>query len=110
MGGEREDELKASIYRGPVLLAFDPAYNTIEPAAIPELDSRHLSFEAVQTSLPIQPLELLKVRAVNGTEVTLCDYPTAGAYGNRFQTWLPILNLRPLSFDPARPVWNNRPE
>jgi uncharacterized protein len=108
--GEREDELKASIYRGPILLAFDPAYNTIDPAAIPELDSRHLSFEAVHTSLPIQPLQLLKVKAVNGTEVTLCDYPTAGAYGNRFRTWFPILNLRPTSFDPARPVWNNRPE
>jgi DUF1680 family protein len=108
--GEREDELQASIYRGPILLAFDPAYNTIDPAAIPELDSRHLSFEAVETSLPIQPLQLLKVKAVNGTELTLCDYPTAGAYGNRFRTWLPILNLRPLSFDPARPVWNNRPE
>jgi hypothetical protein len=108
--GEREDYLKASIYRGPILLAFDPTYNSMETSTIPEMDARRLKFELAKTSLPIKPLELIRVKAVNGADVTLCDFATAGAYGNHYRTWLPIINLEPLSFAPARPVWNNRPE
>jgi DUF1680 family protein len=108
--GEREDYDKTSVYRGPILLAFDPSYNTMGTSAVPELDSRKLSFEFVETSLPIKPVELLKMRAVDGTEVTLCDFATAGAYGNDYRTWLPILNVDPMGFNPSRPIWDNRPE
>ena len=108
--GEREADGKTSIYRGPILLAFDPSYNTMDPSAVPELDSHNLSFEFVKTSLPIKPLELLKVKAVNGMEVILCDFPTAGAYGNYYRTWLPIINVGPMGFNPSRPIWDNRPE
>jgi len=108
--GEREADGKTSIYRGPILLAFDPSYNTMDSSAVPELDSHNLSFEFVKTSLPIKPLELLKVKAVNGTEVTLCDFPTAGAYGNYYRTWLPIIHVAPMGFNRSRPIWDNRPE
>lgn len=108
--GEREDYGKTSIYRGPILLAFDPTYNSTGPHDVPELDARDLKFEPTATHLPIQPIELLRVKAVNGSEITLCDFATAGAYGNYYRTWLPIKNVGPRSFDPSRPVWDNRPQ
>jgi len=107
--GEREEDGKTSVYRGPILLAFDPTYNEFDAGALPEMDARRMSFEFVRTELPIQPLELLRVKAIDGTEVTLCDFPSAGAYGNLYRTWLPIRNVKPLPFDPSRPVWNYRP-
>ena len=107
--GEREEEGKTSVYRGPILLAFDPAYNKVDIGTVPEMDARHMSLEFVRTELPIQPLELLRFKAIDGTEVTLCDFPTAGAYGNHYRTWLPIRNVEPLPFDPSRPVWDYRP-
>jgi DUF1680 family protein len=107
--GEREDYGRACIYRGPILLAFDPTYNSRGANAIPELDARKLGFQLETTNLPIKPLVLVKVNAVDGSEVRLCDFATAGAYGNHYRTWMLIRNIQPLPFDPSRPAWGNRP-
>ncbi len=108
--GERESYGKTSVYRGPILLAFDPTYNSIDPDAIPEFDARDLKFQFAQTHLPIQPWELITVRAIDGEAVTLCDFATAGAYGNHYKTWFRIENIAPIAFDPNKPIWNNRPQ
>ena len=108
--GERECYGSTSIYHGPVLLAFDPVYNSLDPSAVPELDAKTLKPELANTSRRFQPWVLIKVKATNGQEIELCDFATAGAYGNFYRTWLPIRGLNPLSFDPNRPVWINRPD
>lgn len=108
--GEREQDGKASIYRGPLLLAFDPAYNPASSNAIPQLNARNLAWELENTSHTVKPWVLLKVRAMNGKDVVLCDFATAGAYGNPYRTWLPIANVNPLPFDRSRPVWSGRPQ
>lgn len=107
--GERECDGKTSIYRGPILLAFDPVYNAMDPNEIPELDSRDLSPRLEETHRLFQPCVLLSVKATNGQDIKLCDFATAGAYGNYYRTWLPIRNIQPLPFDPSRPIWSNRP-
>jgi hypothetical protein len=107
--GEREYDGKTSIYHGPLLLAFDPVYNPMDPEDVPELDARNLNPRFEKTDRVFQPWLLVKVKATNGQDVTLCDYATAGAYGNHYRTWLPIKHVAPLAFDPLQPVWNNRP-
>jgi hypothetical protein len=109
--GEREYEGRTSIYDGPILLAFDPVYNPMDPGDIPELDARNLKPRppCEKTDRVFWPWLLVKVKAANGEDVTLCDFATAGAYGNSYRTWLPIKNVAPLAFDPSLPVWNNRP-
>jgi hypothetical protein len=107
--GEREYDAKTSIYRGPILLAFDPVYNTMDPEAIPELDAATLKPEPASTNRKVQPWVLFKVKSVDGKEVTLCDFATAGAYGNYYRTWLNVRNVKPVPFDPNKPVWSNRP-
>ncbi len=107
--GEREYDGKTSIYRGPILLTFDPVYNTMDPDAIPELDAATLKPEPASTNRKYQPWVLLKVKSVDGKEITLCDFATAGAYGNHYKTWLSVRNIKPVAFEPTKPVWNNRP-
>jgi hypothetical protein len=107
--GARECDGKTSIYHGPLLLAFDPVYNPMDPEDVPELDARKLNPQFEKTDRRFQPWVLVKVKATNGQDVTLCDFATAGAYGNHYRTWLPIKNVAPLAFDPSQPVWNNRP-
>jgi DUF1680 family protein len=107
--GERECRGLTSIYRGPLLLAFDPVYNAFDPDAVPDLDAKALHPELITTNRSIQPWVLIKVRAVNGGEIDLCDFATAGAYGNYYRSWLPMRGIDPISFDPSQPIWNNRP-
>ena len=107
--GERESFGLTSVYQGPILLAFDPAYNSMDPETVPEIDARGLKLQAVESKRSIKPWLLVKVKAINGQEVTLCDFATAGAYGNYYRTWLPIRNLQPLASDPAALPWTKRP-
>lgn len=107
--GEREYDAMASIYRGPILLAFDPVYNTMDPDAIPEFDALSLKPVIASTTRRIHPWVLVRINSVDGQEISLCDFATAGAYGNYYRTWFSIRNVRPLSFDPGKPAWTNRP-
>lgn len=107
--GERELDGKVSIYRGPILLAFDPVYNHMDPEKIPELNARSLRLVPMAATRRIKPLVLVKAKGNDGREVILCDFATAGAYGNHYKSWLPIQNVAPVPFDPSKPVWNNRP-
>ncbi len=107
--GEREYDAKTSIYRGPILLAFDPVYNTMDPDAIPELDAATLKPEPASTNRKYKPWILLKVKSVDGRDITLCDFATAGAYGNYYKSWLTVRNIKPVAFGPTKPVWANRP-
>jgi DUF1680 family protein len=108
--GERESYGSTSIYHGPLLLAFDPVYNSLDPSAVPELDPKTLEPEQVKTNQRIQPWVLIKVKAKNGEEIELCDFATAGAYGNFYRTWLPVHGAEPLTLDPAQPIWDSRPK
>lgn len=107
--GERECLGSTSIYRGPLLLAFDPVYNTFDPDAVPSLDAHSLHSEVVNTNRNIHPWVLIKVKAMNGQEIELCDFATAGAYGNYYRSWLPIRGIDSIPFNPNKPIWNNRP-
>lgn len=106
--GDREAFGKTSAYVGPVLLAFDPAYNRMDPGAIPEMDARHFTLQPVATDRFIQPWLLRSVKATNGQTVVLCDFATAGAYGNEYVSWLPIRNVAPVSFTRRQLIWANR--
>ena len=106
--GEREAFGKTSLYVGPILLAFDPAYNTMDPGGIPEMEGRQLKLEPTATNKSIQPWLLRRVQARNGQWIILCEFATAGAYGNEYVSWLPIRNVPAVIFDRQRPVWTGR--
>jgi DUF1680 family protein len=68
---------RVSIYHGPLLLAYDPRFDTHDPARLPRIHP----FSAPQ-HLPAppdfpRPLVLLRFPASHGA-ITLCDFATAG--------------------------------
>ncbi len=107
--GEREQDGRVSIYSGPLLLAFDPTYNTFDAGALPEFDASRLTLTPASATGLFTPLLLLETTAIDGSTVRLCDFATAGAYGNDYRTWFRVRNIAPRAFDRAAPVWANRP-
>jgi DUF1680 family protein len=86
--GEREATGKASVYRGPILLAYDQRFNALDPAELPTLDLTSLAGDLVHPWGRPAPFLLLRLK-VGGQDLLLCDFASAGAAGNPYLTWLP---------------------
>lgn len=107
--GEKEVAGKTSVYYGPLLLAFDPVYNNFDADKMSSLAAGGLTLKPATTSRSIQPWVLFSVKDAEGREMLLCDYATAGAYGNHYASWLPITGVSTVAYKKDQPpVWTNR--
>lgn len=128
--GERDCAGRTSIYRGPLLLAFDHRYNlhlapphekkvrdkdqwkqfqSTEMLNIPALDARTLKFKPARWADWLPPFLLLEVVAGDGKRVRLCDYGSAGTGGTPGVSWLPVRNAPPpVPFSRANPLRSAR--
>ena len=79
----------ASIYRGPLLLAYDPRFNR-ELEAVPTLDAANLGAQRVTSESWIKPWLLLQCATADGPPVRLCDFASAGGTGLPYRSWLPV--------------------
>ena len=86
--GEQEKMGKASIYRGPLLLAFDEHHNSYGCGAIPKLDLKKLELKAERAHDAFPPVVLFDTAGADGRTVRLCDFATAGAHGSEYRSWL----------------------
>jgi DUF1680 family protein len=111
--GEKECEGLTSVYRGPILLAFDhhhnlhlsegqiPSVRKIDewhPANyflidMPFLDAGHLKAQIKQWDDWIPPWILLEFESVEGHIVRLCDFGSAGSTGTPYRSWLKVKNV-----------------
>lgn len=83
----------ASIYRGPVLLAYDARFNDGDflPENVPSLAAPALSLLPEWSTVPSDnPLLLVEGKDANGKAVRYCDFASAGATGNYYQSWVPV--------------------
>ena len=125
--GERECEGLTSVYRGPILLAYDHRYNleharrkrqVRDPAGwdptdcmmhVPSLDARTMKPGRVQWSDWLPPLLLLEFEAAEGRTVRLCDFGSAGEAGTPYLSWLPIKHCPPRTdFSRINPLRTSR--
>ncbi len=86
-------ETFASIYRGPVLLAYDARFNDGDflPENIPYLAEPALKLVPKWEKVPSDnPLILLEGKDATGKAVRYCDFASAGATGNYYQSWVPV--------------------
>jgi DUF1680 family protein len=97
--GDREQAGKVSVYRGPILLAYDQRWNPFDEDAVPSLDAAALPGRTVEAEPapegPFPPILLVTLAGAGGAPVRLCDFATAGAPGTRYRSWLPAVNLPP---------------
>jgi DUF1680 family protein len=98
-GGDREQAGKVSVYRGPILLAWDQSLNGFDEDAIPALDARALAGASLEPGPrragPLEPWLAVRVRGAKDEEIVLCDFASAGARGTRYRSWLPSANPPP---------------
>jgi hypothetical protein len=80
----------ASIYRGPLLLAYDPHHQAADPEELPVLDAATLKLRKVTDPRWLKPWLLFETIARDGSKVRLCDFASAGAAGTAYETWLPV--------------------
>jgi DUF1680 family protein len=101
--GERESLGLTSIYSGPILLAYDPRFNTIAPASLPAIDARALKLVPSRLNGPLRPIVLFDVAVDGGRVLRLCDFASAGTDGSAYRTWLKVENVVPSPFSHANP-------
>lgn len=107
--GDKHVNWKTSLYRGPILLAYDQMYNDCDPADIPELDLATLKLEPVTPGVgQWEPITALHAVGADGKTVTLVDFATAGAHGTRYESWLPVRNAPAAPFNLEVPELNAR--
>ena len=104
--GEKESAGKVSIYRGPLLLAYDQRFNAMDADRIPAIDRDHLRYSMESWKEWPRPWLLLAFPWEDGSALRLCDFATAGTTGGRYASWLPSRGFEPVDFDKKRPVWN----
>lgn len=127
--GEKECEGLASVYRGPILLAYDHRYNlenatkrnkqVRDPAhwkptdcmlSVPPLDARSLRPKRASWNDWLPPVLLLECKATSGKTVRLCDFGSAGEAGTPYLSWLPIKHRPPRTdFSRSTPLRTSRP-
>jgi len=106
VAGERQARGKASLFRGPLLLAWDQRFHDHDEAAIPPVDLTRLA-EVKPIDSPagaLRPWLLAEVPATGGGVLKLCAYANAGATGTRYRSWLPALPRPVTTGDEQLPI------
>ena len=98
-----------SVYRGPLLLAYDPHHHAADAAKLPVLNGAALKLRRGKDRRWLKPWLLLETTAANGSKVHLCDFASAGAAGTAYETWLPVANVpSPVPFARVSPLRSQR--
>jgi len=102
--GDLEAFGRMSIYRGPLLLAYDQRLNDFDEPQIPVLSPAALAKARVSFPPPspdderigqFTPWLLVEIPSAGGKKLVLCDFATAGSTGSRYVSWLPGHELAP---------------
>jgi DUF1680 family protein len=95
--GERECAEKVSLYRGPLLLAYESA----EGDPLPTIDLKRIA--SGPALIPSRGVVELDAPVAGDNNVRLIDYGSAGSGGKRYVTWLPARDAKPVEFSKANP-------
>ena len=106
--GEKDCKGLTSIYRGPILLAYDHRYNLHNAPngefvreydvwdkrncmlTPPAIDGKNIKLKPLEWDDWIKPLLLFEVDGVNGEKINLCDFASCGETGTPYLSWIPV--------------------
>jgi DUF1680 family protein len=102
--GEQECANKISVYRGPILYAYDARYNDLNPDQIPVLDWASAKLQDAAWEGKLEPWALATLTDKSGAALRVCDLSSAGQTGNHYRSWLPAKDLPPSPFNLLAPA------
>ena len=105
--GDEYVDGRTSVYRGPLLLAWDQSRNENDFDKFPVLDARNLKLNRIgandglsRIDVRFKPIVLFEAEGVvsNGEKVSvrLCDFASAGVSGSMYYSWLPVTDSGPM--------------
>ncbi|MGQ9591728.1 MAG: beta-L-arabinofuranosidase domain-containing protein, partial [Planctomycetota bacterium] len=93
--GARAQAGKVSLYRGPLLLAYDQGLNRFDPDEIPPVDAAAVAGLSLPEARPpergVRPFLAVEVPTVAGAKLRLSDFASAGAAARLEEVRLLIL-------------------
>lgn len=97
--GDLNQDGRVSIYRGPILLAWDQEHNDFDEENMPVVDVERLKESKVtipdsKGEIISKPWVVVDVPVADGN-LRLCDFASAGMNGTRYRSWLPAKNAPP---------------
>lgn len=108
--GEKECEGKVSIYRGPILLAYDRRLNTMDPDEIPALDAMTMKGRLISDKDSLPTVVRMEYTAPDGRKLRLCDFGSAGEGGSPYRSWLRVEQIEKVHFALDNPLRSGRPQ
>ncbi|MFO0928883.1 MAG: glycoside hydrolase family 127 protein, partial [Gemmataceae bacterium] len=108
--GDGEAAGLVALFRGPLLLAYDQAFNAFDEDDLPRLDAAALDGADLRPAgagpdgHEHAPWLLVTVPAAGGRAMRLCDFASAGSAGTRYRSWLAADRLRPPAPAPLAPA------
>jgi formylglycine-generating enzyme required for sulfatase activity/DUF1680 family protein len=101
--GERQLQDKASIYYGPVLLAYGvPAGR--DPEDAPVFDAENMNGRMVKSKNADGPIVLMECSDIHGNKINLTDFDSAGENGQHYISWLNVRNAPKAAFSKTNPL------
>lgn len=94
VAGANEAAGRVSLYRGPLLLAWDQAQTPYDEGKLPAVDLARLAEARIVNAVPeTQPARRrtwlqVEVPAENGSVLRLVDFASAGTAGTHYRSWL----------------------
>jgi len=98
--GRKECRGKVSYYRGPILLAYDRKFNTIDPSDLPTIDIRKAKTRLIKAGDTIVAFDLI----FENSKIRLCDFASAGDGGSPYLSWLKARNVPSSKFSKTNPL------
>jgi uncharacterized protein len=105
--GERECAGRASLFRGPILLTYDPRFNPGSPADPTPIDVSKLSTSPATATASPAPIVLVQVLTTTGS-ILLCDFASAGFDGSSYRSWLRAEHAASVPYSRQHP-WRSGP-
>jgi DUF1680 family protein len=102
--GDQECANKMSVFRGPLVYAYDGRYNTLNPGELPAIRPSDIKLEDAVYRGEMAPWSLLRLDAGPGRGFFVVDLSSAGQTGNHYRTWLLAADMPPSPFSIDRPV------
>lgn len=91
--------MRASIYRGPILMTFDPRFNAenADECALPIFAADSELKLVTDFNKSPKPMILCEIKGTDERIIRLCDFALAGTTRKSYKTWLAV------KFDPKNP-------